>query len=185
MNSTSTDTWRTNVPVDANGIVHIDTRKPIPFDSHNFGTACYDTYGCKILYNGRYEARDPDDVKQISSVSLDDAYPDNLSGSTIDIRNFRPPAEVSWRSSDGQPHHATVDIGAIFKDQVVLHKVPQEQLPPILTAPIFPDIILEVNDRTINVYMRAMVFTTVPQREGRPDSRFRDEVNIPRQSRGL
>ncbi|MFC6841445.1 hypothetical protein [Xanthomonas theicola] len=171
----------TNVPLDANRTVHIDTRKPIPFDRHAFGTACYDTYGCKILYNGRYEAHDSDDVKRISSASLGDGYPDNLSGSTIGIRNFPdfpPPAEVSWRSKDGQPHHATVDIGAIFKDKIVLHKVPQEQLPPILTAPIFPDIILEVNDRTINVYMRAMVFTTVPQRAGKPDSRFRYDLML-------
>ncbi|PPT93379.1 hypothetical protein XthCFBP4691_00475 [Xanthomonas theicola] len=169
----------TNVPLDANRTVHIDTRKPIPFDRHAFGASCFDTYGCKVLYNGRYEARDPDDVKQMSSASLGDVYPDNMTAHTIGIGNypdFPPPAEVSWHSSDGQPHHATVDIGAIFKDQVVLHKVPQEQLPPILTAPIFPDIILEVNDRTINVYMRAHVSTSVLQEPGNKYSDFRNDL---------
>ncbi|CBA15200.1 hypothetical protein [Xanthomonas albilineans] len=77
-----------NLPVDAHGTVHIDTSKPIPFAEHAFGAACYDTYGCKVLYDGRYEANDPDDVKQISSASLGDVYPNNLKGNTISIRNF-------------------------------------------------------------------------------------------------
>ncbi|WP_017115257.1 hypothetical protein, partial [Xanthomonas vasicola] len=162
----------------AHNTVHIDTSKPIPFADHAFGAMCYDTYGCKVLYDGRYEANDPDDVKQISSASLGDGYPGNLDSGTIGIRNFPhfpPPAEVTWRSKDGQPHHALVDLDAIFKDKVVLHHVPQEQLPPILQADISPHIILEVNDRTINVYMKAMVQTTVQQKPGNEYSYFRND----------
>ncbi|MBB5866299.1 hypothetical protein [Xanthomonas sp. 3058] len=168
-----------NIPVDANNTVHIDTSKPIPFSKHAFGAGCYDTYGCKVLYNGRYEANYPEDVKQISSASLGDIYPDNMHAGTIGIRNFPnfpPPAEVSWRSKDGQSHHALVDLEAIFKDKVVLHHVPQEQLPPILQADISPEIILEVNDRTINVYMKAMVDTTVLQKPGNKYSNFRSDL---------
>ncbi|WP_235430180.1 hypothetical protein [Xanthomonas albilineans] len=168
-----------NIPVDAHNTVHIDTSKPIPFAEHAFGAMCYDTYGCKVLYDGRYEANDPDDVKQISSASLGDGYPDNLDAHTIGIRNFPhfpPPAEVTWRSKDGQPHHALVDLEAIFKDKVILHHVPQDQLPPILHADISPHIILEVNDRNINVYMRAMVQTTVLQKPGNEYSHFRDDL---------
>ncbi|WP_308694644.1 hypothetical protein [Xanthomonas albilineans] len=167
-----------NIPVDAHNTVHIDTSKPIPFSTHTFGAMCYDTYGCKVLYNDRYEANDPDDVKQISSASLGGRYPGNLHAGTIGIRNFPhfPPAEVTWRSKEGQPHHALVDLEAIFKDKVILHHVPQNQLPPILHADMPPDIILEVNDRTINVYMRAFVETSVPQRPGRPDSYFRNDL---------
>ncbi|MBB4132704.1 hypothetical protein [Xanthomonas sp. 3075] len=168
-----------NIPVDAHNTVHIDTRKPIPFSNHAFGAMCYDTYGCKVLYDGRYAARDPDDVKEISSASLGDDYPGNLKANTIGIRNFPhfpPPAEVTWRSKDGQSHHATVDLEAIFKDKVVLHHVPQDQLPPILQADISPDIILEVNDRTINVYMKAFVQTRVLQEPGNPNSDFRSDL---------
>lgn len=160
----------------ADGAVHIDTRKPIPFDRHRFGAACYDTYGCRVLYNNRYEARDADDIKQISSASLGFVYPDNLPASTTGIRNFPLPAQVSWRDKEGHAHETSVDIAAIFKDQVVLHNVPQDQLPPILTAPIYPDIILEVNDRTIKVWMRAFVPTKELQTPGNIHSRFRDDM---------
>ncbi|MCL1525244.1 hypothetical protein M3O57_19790 [Xanthomonas nasturtii] len=168
-----------NIPVDAHNTVHIDTRKPIPFSNHAFGAFCYDTYGCKVLYDGRYEANDPDDVKQISSASVGDGYPNNLDAGTIGIRNFPsfpPPSEVTWRSKDGQPHYALVDLNAIFKEKVVLHHVPQEQLPAILQADISPHIILEVNDRTINVYMKAMVQTTVQQKPGNEYSYFRNDL---------
>ncbi|WP_234418679.1 hypothetical protein, partial [Xanthomonas fragariae] len=168
-----------NIPVDAHNTVHIDTRKPIPFSNHAFGAMCCDTYGCKVLYDGRYAANFPEDEKRISSASLGDVYPDNLKANTIGIRNFPnfpPPAEVTWRSKDGQPHHALVDLNAIFKDKVVLHHVQQEQLPPVLRADISPHIILEVNDRTINVYMKAMVQTTVQQKPGNEYSYFRNDL---------
>jgi hypothetical protein len=164
-----------HVPTLPNGQVHIDTSKPIPFDRHKFGAACYDTYGCKVHYADFWVTTQPEDELRRSSASLGTDYPDVMGGG-LDIRNFPLPAEVSWRDKDGNPHEATVDIAAVFKDQVVLHKVPQDQLPPIMTAPVFPEIILEVNDRTINVWMRAMVWTTVLQKPGNPDSDMRNDM---------
>lgn len=168
-----------HVPTDASGTVHIDTSKPIPFDRHKFGTACYSTYGCRVRYADRDmwpDLDDWDEVMQPASASVE-GYPDVMGGG-YDLRNFPLPAQVSWRDKNGTPHEATVDIAAIFKDQVVLHKVPQEQLPPILTAPIFPEIILEVNDRTIRVWMRADVPTKDLQIPGNIHSRFRDDMML-------
>lgn len=167
-----------HVPTDASGTVHIDTSKPIPFDRHTFGVECFDTYGCKVLYAGIQAASESDDELRPSSASYGDRYPDLMNASILGIRNFPLPAEVSWRDKGGKPHEATVDIAAIFKDQVVLHKVPQEQLRPILTAPIFPEIVLEVNDRTIRVWMRALVWTKDEQIPGNPHSRSRDDLII-------
>ncbi|KRG68401.1 hypothetical protein ABB29_13755 [Pseudoxanthomonas dokdonensis] len=166
------------VPTDANGIVHIDTRYPIPFDNHKFMAMCFDTYHCQVIYNGMYMERQEGDEKSISSSSIGSRYPDKVLDSAwvIDISNFPPPAKVSWQSKDGQSHQATVDIAEIFKDQVVLHKVPQDQLLPIMRAPIFPGIVLEVNDRTINVYMRAHVSTRVLQELGNPLSDYRNDL---------
>lgn len=166
-----------HVPTDAKGTVHIATSQPIPFDRHNFSAHCYDTYGCKVRYAGMWATKQSDEELRRSSTSLGEDYPSVMGGGGISsIRNFPLPAEVSWRDKDGNPHEAKVDIAAIFKDQVVLHKVPQEQLPPILTAPIFPKIILEVNSRTINVWMEAHVPTKDLQKPGNPYSRARNDL---------
>lgn len=164
-----------HVPTLPNGVVNIDTRKPIPFDRHKFGAASYQTYGCKVRYAGLLVLDEPDDVLQIASSTVP-RYPDVLHAGILDIRNFPLPAQVSWRDKDGNPHEARVDIAAIFRDQVVLHKVPHAQLPPVLTAPVFPEIILEINDSTIRVWMRAFVPTTVLQEPGNRLSNYRDDV---------
>ena len=59
------------------------------------------------------------------------------------------------------------------KDQKVLHNVPKEDVLGDLGN---PDILLEVNDRTINVYMRAFVPTRELQIPGNKYSRFRDDL---------
>lgn len=165
-----------HIPTLPDGRVNIDTSKPIPFDRHKFGAASYDTYGCVVRYAGMKVLDEPDDVLQPPSAPVK-GYPDVMSGG-YNLRNFPLPVEVTWRDKDGNAHQATVDIAAIFKDQVVLHNVPQEQLPPILTANIDPEIILEVNDRTIRVWMKAFVPTTVLQRPGHPHSDYRDDMML-------
>lgn len=170
---------KTNVPQDRDGLVTIDTSKPIPFDQHNFGSYCFDTYGCKVLYFNRYVTNQAKDVKQESFADLGDRFPDGLHAGHIAIPNyphFPPPAQVDWRSSDGQAHHAEVDFEKIFKDKTVIHRVPQEQLPSVLHAPVNPDIVLVVDDRTIDVYMRAHVTTSVLQKPGNPYSDFRNDM---------
>ncbi len=66
-----------------------------------------------------------------------------------------------------------VDIASIFRDQRVLHHVPNGAVDGDIGD---PGIILEVNDRTINVYMKAFVPTRVPQIPGNEYSRFRDDL---------
>jgi hypothetical protein len=132
---------------------------PLRFVRHSFGAFCYSTYGCQIRYGG-YRRVEPDDTLQIASESLGDKYPGNLGAGHLGIMNFPPPAQVSWLSKDGTSHQAEVDIGQIFKDQVVLHNVPREE---VSGSPGTVEIILEVNDRTVNVYMRAFVSTNVEQ----------------------
>lgn len=101
---------------------------PFKFVQHNFGAFCYSTYGCRIAYGG-YHRVEPEQKLQISSDSLGGKYPGNLGAGYLGIMNFPVPAEISWRSRDGASHQATVDIGEIFKDQLILHHVPKEDIP--------------------------------------------------------
>ncbi|MBS7456378.1 hypothetical protein [Coralloluteibacterium stylophorae] len=147
---------------------------PLKFVQHNFGVACYSTYGCHITYAGRLVRDEPDDQLKLSSESLGDKYPDNLRGGWLGIFNFPPPAKVRWRSKDGASHEADVDMAVIFADQLIRHEVPREEV--LEGSSIMnPDIILEVNDRTINVWMRAFIPMKTPQIPGNEISNARDE----------
>ncbi|MDH7451905.1 hypothetical protein QF205_02270 [Luteimonas composti] len=146
---------------------------PLKFVQHNFGGFCYSTYGCTIQYGG-YSRTEPDDHLAISSESLAGKYPGNLRAGYLGIRGFPGPARVSWRSKDGVSHEATIDIAAIFKDRLILHNVPREEIREGVSI-TNPGIILEVNDRTINVYMRAFIPTKELQEPGNRHSGHRDE----------
>ncbi|MDT1028364.1 hypothetical protein RNH99_30670, partial [Pseudomonas paraeruginosa] len=75
-------------------------------------------------------------------------YQSLMKGGHIDIANFPPPAEVSWRSKDQSEHKALIDIGEIFSDGLVRHQVAREDIAPGVSIGD-PEIILEVDDRTI------------------------------------
>ncbi len=147
---------------------------PLRFGGHYFGTACYSAYGCNIKY-GSYHRIEPEEELTLSSASIAHVYPNNFRAGWGPIRNFPPPAIVTWRSSDGTPHRAEIDMDAIFKDRLIHHMLKREEI--LEESHISdPGIILEVNDRTINVYMKAMVWTKEEQVPGNPHSRFREDL---------
>src|SRR3546814_19758995 len=89
--------------------------------------------------------------------------------------NFPPPAVVSWRSKDGTPLRAEVDIDKIFKDRLIRHNVAREDIPE--KAGVHnPDIVLEVDDRIINVYMRAFIPTKEQPTPRNKHSNFRHDL---------
>jgi hypothetical protein len=132
--------------------------KPQTFEEHNFGAYSYSTYDCKVLYNKRYVVKDDEGVLQVASSAVPN-YLKNLSASWLGVKNFPAPAVVTWRAKDNASLTAEVDIGEIFKDQIIRHNVPSEDLPTDTVATADePGIILVVDDRTISVYMHATVF---------------------------
>lgn len=148
---------------------------PLWFIAHDFDAYCFSTYGCKVRYAG-YRVDDPDDVLKVSSESLGEKYPDEiLNTGWGPISNFPAPAIVTWRSKDGMSHQAEIDIGEIFKDKLIRHNVAREDISEDSYIPT-PGVVLEVNDRTINVYMRAMIFLKEPRFTERPNSDYRDDL---------
>lgn len=148
---------------------------PLKFVQHNFGTRCFSTYGCTIDYNGFRHRADPDDALRPASSEV---HPNALkvtSAGYLGILGFPPPASVRWRSRDGVAREASVDIGAIFADGLILHQVPREDVREGVSIGN-PDVILEVEDRTINVYMRSFIPTKALQEPGNPHSGHRDDL---------
>lgn len=148
---------------------------PLKFKKHNFSSFCYNTIGCKVFYAGMYMARDDDDEK---SPPPPPQLLKNMRAGHLSIENFPPPAIVTWRSLDGEAHEAKVDIGAIFKDQRILHHVPEDQIPIETAAFDGADIILLVIDRTVSVYMKTTIALKKPRDPSNPGSNSVDEVTL-------
>ncbi|TWT19343.1 hypothetical protein FQY83_13385 [Luteimonas marina] len=148
---------------------------PLKFVQHNFGAFSHSTYGCVVDYNGFRHLSEPDDVLQ---PAVEDVHPDsrgNMPSGYIGVMNFPAPARVRWRSKDGSAHEVEVDIAAIFRDQLILHEVPREDVAEGVSI-LNPDILLEVDDRTINVHMRARIPTKSLRTPGNPHSDFRRDL---------
>jgi len=150
---------------------------PLKFQVHYFEAISFSTRGCHVYYGNMWRLREPEDKLQVSSESLGDRYPGLLKARMGPIPNFPDPAKVSWISSDGTRLEAEVDIGEIFSDQLVRHNLRREELSPGGPGPgVMPGIILEVNDRTISVYMRAHISTAELQEPGNRHSNFRNDL---------
>lgn len=150
---------------------------PLKFARHNFGARAYNVQRCSVIYDRhehgvREEAAGP---------PLDIDWRNDWNAGYGVGAGFPPPAEASWISLDGTRHRAEIDIAKLFKDRVVRHNVPKEDIPEgWLVAngidPIPVDILMEVNDRTITVYTRAHVTTKEPQIPGNPRSCHRNDL---------
>lgn len=148
---------------------------PLTFARHNFGAYCYDTIGCTVQYAGlRHGARGEDDVSPPASSHGPD-HRKHWNAGHLALPNFPPPAVVTWRSRDGTAHRAEVDIGAIFKDGRILHEVPRDDVKEGVTIHD-PGIVVEVDDRTINVYMQARIPTKSLRTPGNPNSDYRNDA---------
>lgn len=132
---------------------------PLKFRTHSFSVKTYDTWGARVTYAGWDRADEEDDVLQPSSDSYGPNWQRGWSGTFSGIRNFPPPAQLKWRSKDGKPLQAEIDIGAIFADEVIRHNVQRDEmaLQPNGRYSREPAVVLEINDRMVRVWMLAHI----------------------------
>lgn len=148
---------------------------PLRFVQYNFGAHCFDTIGCRITYAGFVHGADRADEISPPMASYKGSRDQLLRAGHIGKRSFPAPAKVAWRSKDGVPHEAEVDLDLIFKDRVVQHNVLREDYREDLGI-ADPDIVLEVNDRTISIYMRALVPTKTEHTSGSSHRYSREDL---------
>jgi len=150
---------------------------PLKFKLHNFEAVCYSTVTCSVVYANNDFTRlfENKPAPPPSSPNYKATWG---TASYVGIKNFPAPAEVHWKSQDGVAHEAKVDIGDIFKDELIWHNVPKADMADFHSGPVAgePDIFLEVNDRTINVYMTTLIPTKTEQIPGNTNSYGRDDL---------
>lgn len=147
------------------------TEFPLRFLRHNFGIATYAVQEYTVIYANRPYSGGPRPARE-------DVHPNSfnaIDAGHISIRNFPAPAIVRWKARDGTPLETEVDIGEIFKDELVLYDAPRDEISD-RTPAINPDIVMEIDDRTINVYMRAHLSLKAPRIPGNRYSNFRADL---------
>ena len=125
------------------------TKKPdLTFKRHNFGVDCYNASDLEVVYANMKNTlcegnigrdRLPHDKNRIKATS----------GS---FKVFSGPVEIKWFSKDGERHQIQLDLNDIFKGKKVIHKEKIEDL-SVERSHGTPGIYIEVDDRTLNVYM--------------------------------
>lgn len=163
---------------------------PLRFHTHGFSAACFNTLACSIVYN-RYQfgtrklGYDCKYYDEPSGPPPSESWREEWSGShgigPVDGKTFPGPVEIEWTSMDGSKHAATIDLDELFKDRLVLHKVAREEvkeawLDTASIDPVSPNLLVEVNDRVVNVFMRALVATEAEQVPGNAFSCLRDDL---------
>lgn len=153
---------------------------PLTFKRHDFRAYCYNTIGCEVIYaNNNFTRSHSGDVVSPPPPSPD--YREKWGFASYGgIPNFPPPAEVTWKSLDGKSHTASVDIGAIFKDELVRYRVQNDDIRegafPGPGPAADPSIYLEVNDRTISVFTKTLIPTKKEQEPGNQNSYYRADL---------
>lgn len=140
---------------------------PLRFLRHDFSSQCFNTRDCTISYaNFPHHWDEP----QGSWQSYGYDHKNFFQSAELSIANFPSPAVLDWISKDGNSHHATVDMAEIFKDRLIRHNVPRDEVKEGVSIGN-PTIALEVDDRTVNVYMIAHIPTKHLQI---PDNKYSD-----------
>ena len=146
---------------------------PLTFKRHLFGAVCFDTRGCSVVYDGR-EHGTTADTPSVSSLP-----PGRFDALMIarygDLPNFPAPARLRWRARDGAVLTAEVDLGEIFGDGLIRHNLAREEIAKGVSMG-FTHVLIEVNDRTVNVYTRTLIPTEREQVPGNKHSHFRDDL---------
>ncbi|QDE40916.1 hypothetical protein FIV34_17705 [Luteibacter pinisoli] len=161
---------------------------PIRFHEHTFSAKRFNTLTCSFLYNNyQFGTQKKDWTGQIlerpSGPPPEDRSVLWNSGHIIVAkggRTFPGPVELDWTSLDNTRLQASVDLDALFKDRLVLHNVSREGvketwLKTLSIEPVVPTVLVELNDRTVSVYMRAIIATNEERAPGDPDTRLRFE----------
>jgi hypothetical protein len=141
----------------------------LKFDSHDLNIQVYSAGDLRLVYAGLPHELAFGETAREKTPADAARYPGSGSGPYL---SFASLVEMEWRSKDGTHFKHTLDLDSIFKDRKVLHdENPADIYKPMPISGRRPTLIIEVNDRTVNVYM----FTSIQLIPKDPNALLRDE----------
>ncbi len=148
---------------------------PLRFDSFSFNARCYHTLRCRVVFAKSHQVSERDDIEPSGEPYAPDWKNHWKAGYIISAEDvFPPPVDIRWTAMDGVERTTKIDLEKIFPERLILHNAREEEVMEGWGLEHrHVDILLEVNDRTINVYMRAWV--ALKQRRD-PADRMSDDL---------
>ena len=156
---------------------------PLWFHDYSFGARCYHTVRCSIIFR-----------RHQFSLHLD--HPSGAprapdwkgtwragfsTGEDFQRHGFPSLVDIRWTALDGVEREIALDLDTVFPERLILHNVPEDEVREDWKGSHWVrdvDILLEVNDRTVNVYMRAWVVTKHLQDPANPRSCSRRDLML-------
>lgn len=138
------------------------------------GVYCFNTWGCRVQYGNHLVMDRPFDEWQPPAESYPDDLRGRMDGTYGGLRNFEGPVHLQWRDKNGDLMEHTLDFASIFADGLLRHRVPDGDINPMAEV-LWPALIVEIDDRTVRVHMRARIPLKAPRRVDNPYSNFVDE----------
>lgn len=140
---------------------------PLRFDAFNFGARCYHTLRCRIVFSKSHQIPEKHDMEPSGEPYAPDWKDHWTAGYIISAEDvFPPPVDIRWVAMDGVERTAKIDLEKIFPERLILHNAREDEVKEgwgMQDSGRHVHILLEVNDRTINVYMRARVVLKQPR----------------------
>lgn len=148
---------------------------PLRFDSFAFDARCYHTLRCVVVFAKAHQILEKDQIGPSGEPYAPDWKDHWTAGFNILAEDvFPPPAKIRWTAMDGVERTVEVDLEKLFPECLILHNAREDEVVDGWGLEHrHVDILLEVNDRTINVYMRAWV--ALKQRRD-PADRMSDDL---------
>jgi hypothetical protein len=137
----------------------------LKFRTHDFGILCFGgATNVNLVYAGsRHNLCVGDPASEKTPADME-KVPGFLSGS---YHAFAGLVEMDWNARDGTHLSHTVDLNEVFKDKIIPHAGDSTRIyekKPVTGGE--PTVIVEVDDRTVNVYLYAQIQLV---RDGQPD----------------
>ena len=147
---------------------------PLQFKNFSFYGGAFNVKACRIIYGNAFfrEWNEP-------PLPPEPGWMDNWRVHWVNAYLPFPKLDVQWTSLDGDVHKVILDLEKMLRKREVLHKVPVSDMPDNWLIgrgekdDVHLELLLEVNDRTLRLYMASPIAIKIehPTEEHRHDFR--------------
>jgi hypothetical protein len=121
---------------------------PLTFKTHALATACYSASNMRVTYGSYRTSMCAKPARE--KVPQDDV---RILGAAVSLRAYAGSLQVEWKTRNGAQLSETLDLAKIFNGRTILHQEDPHRIDPSLPTSGDPTIVVEVNDKTLTVYM--------------------------------